>query len=1060
MNDMMLESSVCRAKIGNDGGIEWIEKKDMKTQPICRDIVIRFACAHLRLVTDWGDIRLWEHVPARILQKNKDLEVCWEFFHSKCSILYHMGEADGFLERTLQVEPYKDMVIFSVESSLILEKACQEFIEYYTFSNCPTAAFLRWDGMGLCTGFSNPFFTAEKEDRRIKLSFETALILRKGEIYISEENFLGIYPLSGNMNFQDRPRTDYRVGEKYDTRYRNPSGHIPLDFCEVQFMQKYLRHWLRVPTKQFRFIFYNFFCPLPQQPHTDEEERLYMDLIDRFAFMGGDTIVFNPLVRQRPPAPSGSDTWEVAPADSRAEHIIEYAKSKKLNIGIYMGSAPDNAGYCNSSMTEFATPEEKPRWKKRGKNGVLSRENCIGSDSFAEWFLTVQKNTIRKYGLGVWNWDPGPGNGHFCYATEHGHLPGKGQYKGYRNAIKVLKGIREEFPDIYLHSFHGCKEYGPWGFCHYDQQEAYWEQTPYSCNSVYPDHSPTRLTADGVRFQSWWNVRFRFMPPSTNHGLCSRMIQVCFSNPAYRKLNDAGGAEYGLMSALAAAASVTITMIPEENDSFQRDYSSFFKKWISWARKNYKYLENTVPFQDQVKCGGVDGYAKIVDGEGFIFLCNPTPVPVKTTFCFNSFSGCDVEGTVALKEIYPTEGAYCIDFEHRRGLFNKNDDITLEVDPQQVLVMELVKTEEMPRIFGISGEFYLEKERIMIHANGHKEGTRRRGAVYIGDNSRNIWINQKRIRGVRSDDFIFFELSYGSGAQERFLFRWREEGGKRFLPGEEKERKKIVLETDFMLAEQIKYRLVENALSHIQRQILEQLQREAPDESFAWARPDRLYLVLPFTDANKVKEPCLFLNGKRQTLFCMASVRGTVMCYHVDITEEVLWGEENRLRLCAESLPAGQFLGAYLVFPEGCITQEIYEVNFTNREILSKPLDSELSVRPAINCGRSLSVMAAWVDETIREYRTYRLYAMVNLEPEQIKGVYASAQICIDRESRNLGSDIRLEYDDRTKVWSADMKPGSRQYLIMDPGVLHVWAEAWDGSFSETVKVPVEWELY
>lgn len=1058
MKDMTLISSGCRAMIDNCGGIERIEMTSNGTESYDRKIVLVFTRNHLCLVTDWGDIRLWEHTPAQTVWKEEKLEIYWEFFHSRCTIIYHLDKAGSFLEREIKVEPKVEMTLFFVENSLILKEGCREFIEYHTFSNCPTAAFLRWDEMGMCTGFANPFFSVKQEDERISLSFEAALILQDGECYIAEENFIGIYPLSGNMILQDNPRTDYRVGEKYDTRYRNPSGHIPLDFCEMQFMQRYLQQWLRISTKQFRFIFYNFFCPLPQQPDTDEEEQLYRNLIDRFADMGGDTIVFNPLMRQRPPAPAGSETWDVAPEGSRAERIIAHARAKKLQVGVYMGSAPDNAGYCNSSMTEFATPEEKPLWKKRGKNGILSRENCMASDSFAEWFLHVQKNTIRKYGLGVWNWDPGPGNGHFCYETGHGHLPGKGGYKGYQNAISVLKGIREEFPDIYLHSFHGCKEYGPWGFRYYDQQEAYWEQTPYSCNSVYPDHSPTRLTADGVRFQSWWNARFRFMPPSTNHGLCSRMIQVCFSNPAYRKLNDVEGAEYGVMSALAAAASMTITMLPEEGEVFLGDYAAFCKKWISWARKNYQYLENTVPFLEQVKCGGIDGYSKIVDGKGFLFLCNPAPVPVKTTFKLDTYSGYDVEGERAFREIYPTQGAYCIDFDHCRGIFKKNEMVTLEIPPQQVLVIELVETKETPILFGILGKFHVENDRVVIEADSARDGTTRRGAVYMEDNVREIWINGTKIKGRREGKFVFFELRYGESEQERFLSAWQEENGDVFFPGTLEKRYKILLQTSFILKEQIRHRLGAAALSETQGRALEELQGENPKESFAWARTDRLYLILPFTDANKVKNPTLFLNGRQQELFGMTTVRGTVMCYHVDITDEVIWGKENTLHLYTDFMPEGQFLGAYLVFPEGNKSKNISEIDFTKRVFLNKPLDSE--IRKQNSEGRCIAVTAAWTDEPVREFRTYRLYATVNLEPERIKGVLASAQICIDRESRNLGSDVMLEYDVERGAWIADMKPGSRQYLIMDPYALHVWAEAKDGTCSKTVKVPLEWELY
>ena len=85
--------------------------------------------------------------------------------------------------------------------------------------------------------------------------------------------------------------------------------------------------------------------------------------------------------------------------------------------------------------------------------------------------------------------------------------------------MNLVKRLKDTFPELYIQGFHGTKEYGLWGFRGFDQHEAYWEQCPYDAGTIYPDLSEDRLTASGMRFQSWWNQNFRFMPAVINHSL-------------------------------------------------------------------------------------------------------------------------------------------------------------------------------------------------------------------------------------------------------------------------------------------------------------------------------------------------------------------------------------------------------------------------------------------------------------------------------------------------------------------------------------------------------------
>ena len=115
-------------------------------------------------------------------------------------------------------------------------------------------------------------------------------------------------------------------------------------------------------------------------------------------------------------------------------------------------------GSARLSGTEHRTPG-----RRSARMARVSGENCMASDAFLDWSVAVQANTIERFGLAGWSWDPGPGNARFCYATGHGHLPGQGSYRGWRNATEVRRRLKERFPDLFLQAFYGQKEDGPVG---------------------------------------------------------------------------------------------------------------------------------------------------------------------------------------------------------------------------------------------------------------------------------------------------------------------------------------------------------------------------------------------------------------------------------------------------------------------------------------------------------------------------------------------------------------------------------------------------------------------
>ncbi len=1034
------------------------------------DQVVAMTQDVLEVSSDFGTFRTTDCIPD--IDQTHATSITYQYDTPSCiyRITYRLSKS-SYIERLLSVIPKQSMTIYKVRTIDWFEQTPLEIIDYHTFWNCPTTEFVRFESDGLYAGFANPCFSAHSEDNRLEIQFEPYMTVSPDELWTVESNFWGIYRFSGEMVEQQIPRTSIRYNNVSHPRYRNPSGYIALDRNEIRSFKQFADDYLDLRVTDFKVVFYNFFSPLPQQPETEEDEQMYYHYIDNFVRMGGDIITFNPLVRNRPPLPNQDSFWELAPDGSAAERILNYAKDKGLKIGFYMGSAPDNSNYCDSPMTEFASTFEKPNWKKMGICGERSRENCIADDDFAEWFYQVQKNTIEKYGITLWNWDPGPGNGFFCYSAEHGHVPGKGAYKGFRNAMNLVKRLKDTFPELYIQGFHGTKEYGLWGFRGFDQHEAYWEQCPYDAGTIYPDLSEDRLTASGMRFQSWWNQNFRFMPAVINHSLAHRMTQYCADPRELLYLFDHLGWKYGIISALAAGASITVPMIPYDPEDIYGDYISFFRKWVQWGRDHFQYNQNAVAFGNQVVCGTVDGYSKILDDHGFLFLCNAAPIRSEIALKLDDEIGLEMPGEYTLKQIYPMEEIQFFDESLGKGTFSYGETIHVQVPQYEVLVFELEKAQPAPiSLYGINGSIHLEGETLHIMGSSAPESSILNGFIQAPQFNmiRRLMINGKEIPFSRKDSSLVFSLQYGEGNAARYLYDWIDQNDETISCPNYESMETVTLHTSFFATHAIR-EVLQNARPKNAEQIealIPVLRDQLHRENFAWALPYRLFLVVPFSDAAAVGTVTISINGE-----IYQHTRVTVNHYgkesklidYLDITDLVEWDKENRITLSIEQLPQNHFLGAYLYYPPFAETDVVtVPANILPEPVASSPLYQLVQSKPwyAKN-GRQVRVESSWINRNlVEEMQDYTIYASVNLESEKLEGVYFSTQVCIDQTNDTLKADEMMEYDSVRKIWKRTLHMGNRQLLIIDGEYIYVWAVTKDHYVSPTYKVKVEWKLF
>ena len=348
-----------------------------------------------------------------------------------------------------------------------------------------------------------------------------------------------------------------------------------------------------------------------------------------------------------------------------------------------------------------------------------------------------------------------------CYDEGHGHLAGKGAYKGWRRSIELMGRLKQDNPGLFIQGFYGTKQFGLWGLKHVDQHEVYNEQT--ACVSTHHTQiSDDRQNADGLRFQNYWCMRFRFLPTVIGHALVHRMSEGDFDRELI-KAWDFYGWRYGLMSSLAVSGSVMPAILPCESDLVP-GYKEFYRKWTGWAKENFEYVRYTEPFGEQVQPGAVDGYARIKGDHGFVWLFNGNPRPSRITFevgdeinlqkkGLSAESGDDCGAAVPAArevgsargqagrphhkpggepepeqyefvELYPAEDRPLLLDDGGNSAFalGRKASLTVPANACRLLELRRAAPADGPVLIGVSGQMRLDKEQIEITAVRGKPG--------------------------------------------------------------------------------------------------------------------------------------------------------------------------------------------------------------------------------------------------------------------------------------------------------------------------------------------------
>ncbi len=605
------------------------------------------------------------------------------------------------------------------------------FHDDQTIWHCPINFFLRGENGGCFAGLEYPWWEHELRSKDgFRIGYKPNYPAVAGEVNTSEKYFLGVYRKEGISRYSHGPypgrRTTTLMDFKKDTglfqHFKNkkiPDEAVEpevLDWGEVWAMQDFMRTVLPdqpLPEDGY-WVWQNGWWASLFEPKPEIIDRLKAtgvhDIMTAHTWYGrGNHPTAEPYLSQMRAEPLGFPAdkgiaglpGEAGPAFGlHSPHNVFLDQFKPGEFTDDFRAPPvmeefiEHARKNGVHVSSFSLPgiwlDQKPEWASLDEAGkpnvyIFGRKiSCAACDDYMKYLLATHEAVFTKYQPRWWGWDgrwmnywevplyrPGPkGVGvDPCFAKNHGHLPGDGYYREWKNIQNFLAEIRRRHPQMCLEQYCGLARGGPWALPYLNSDAGYYESNG----------------ADMNRLQTWHNQNDRFRPVYKNYaalfGDNSRTFQfnvlTTISTTAYCQI----GPGY---KALALA----------ENQDF-------LKKWRAWATTNFAYLKVK---RDLFECPGyspVDGSAHILGDRGLLFLfpggfdkkVAPEKI-IRASIPLNRWIGLkeDRAAIYQITEVHPNAGT-------DRGTFRYGEDFLYDMpkDSAAILSIAPITTDQKPQ---------------------------------------------------------------------------------------------------------------------------------------------------------------------------------------------------------------------------------------------------------------------------------------------------------------------------------------------------------------------------
>jgi hypothetical protein len=581
-------------------------------------------------------------------------------------VCHFLGSDRHFAERSVWLKSDKDLGVKTVV--LGQPKFAAEGLELVSYRQPQLmnpngqgpilTCFGRTARGGFFTGVELPFDASSQNANTVVLAYRPNLEIRAGETLTCEPAYFGVY----RRGADDVAQKDIPLRSESDAMVAMTVAILP------------------PPQRRLGPLMCGWWSELYRGPYrTGEDVENHLRAI-AFALDCGIDIISDPrtwageldkinVLREREELQLGELALQVAA--SARQKGARWVFWPTMGNSDPWGNNTDGDPHETGGGKVFR--RDKPEWQMQPFR--FRAATCFALDPFLEWLATVNRQAMEAGQYGAWCMDgdffgepgfggsPGFNGGGAggkpeepwvhparCENPLHDHLAPDTDYICQRNLTAMVRGLRQQFPDLYIFHCRPAMDLGVWAMRHAD---ASFTVNEWAVLEGIPGMGPQPvnvLLGDKIRHWGRIRVQHHFFP----HYLDSPQVFAApKSMPGWGKVDwQRDKLDYILLSALSSSPNQTYYLptqagIPAED---KRE----IKKWLDWGRANIDYLFVRKDLPDWPAVGNVDGSAHIVGNRGLVFLFNPNDRPLSGEFALTEPSiGLVGNGPFQITQEYP-----------------------------------------------------------------------------------------------------------------------------------------------------------------------------------------------------------------------------------------------------------------------------------------------------------------------------------------------------------------------------------------------------------------------
>lgn len=712
-------------EFSDSGSLESFTNHLTRSAHSCRDngFVIHTTERIYRQSEFAGEVKCWDRSRAEIFYTG-------DFGRVEC--VWSLDEDAHFAEGKLTLYPRRDIELTTVtlfDFALCPERedtALSEYryIDFATFDEMPNhqiwncyrdqdtepsrLCFGRNQKGGFFIGLEAVFDISEIGNDRIHLAIRPMMHLRAGETLACEAVFFGVY---ANSRLDARYREEWQLavdrgvfdsdyfkggilnnelvqlssagGSAAPNPWKQPADRRPTR-AESMAVTAMTQKVMGKPRFGIVALACGWHCDMAQEEYTPETLQRDLHALDVIKECGMDGL--------SDPHPWGGEIAKMNSLRSGDHYTMgelprrmaEYAKKLGLNLGLWPTFnkthpwRPYGAPFC----------PDRPEWERRiipcenpnpnYENFRTQSGNCLGSYGFIDWLLGIYRDAMNTgyygaclldgdcWGTGAYSTTTIPVQ---CAATDHRHLPVDSEYTCQLAIRRIVDMIRQEYPETYLAQCRPVMDQGVWALRGSD-----------FCFTLIEAGSgeDNLLAGNAIRTSSRIRVHQHFVP----HWIDSTLLFPSHYHPEIHPKWPHDKMDFVMLSAIACTPNMLFYLPTAHDEDFPKADRERIKYWLDWARTNEKYLMARHDFPAWPAAGHPDGYAHLVDGNGYFFWFNSSEKDMEAQFRFDADeAGFTGKNGGAIREFYPAPGP--------ERNYATNDTVTWRIPAGSAVILQV-----------------------------------------------------------------------------------------------------------------------------------------------------------------------------------------------------------------------------------------------------------------------------------------------------------------------------------------------------------------------------------